>query len=269
MLPKTVVYVTFGFRPTVESESNHRVIFVVTVNTGGCRYGNLQGHQWQEIWNCDNYRFWIQAIHTHQMTPLPTIFEGLWYESCAIQTGTHSLSVGCRTDSGSWPLIGSCAWWRHQMETFSALLAICAGNSPVTGDFPTQRPVTWSFDVLFDLSLNERLIEQSWGCWIETLSRQLGRHSNGSHVQVLTLNVNSGCGCKFRVWLNVLWIVGTLQCTVGLYDGEFLLFFFKVAFINSSNSICRHRSFSSLILGMNVTAHRVVYISNLDIQFLT
>ena len=29
-------------------------------------------------------------------------------------------------------------WWRHQMETFSALLAICAGNSPVTGEFPTQ-----------------------------------------------------------------------------------------------------------------------------------
>ena len=25
----------------------------------------------------------------------------------------------------------SIAWWRHQMETFSALLAICAGNSPV------------------------------------------------------------------------------------------------------------------------------------------
>ena len=23
------------------------------------------------------------------------------------------------------------SWWRHQMETFSALLAICAGNSPV------------------------------------------------------------------------------------------------------------------------------------------
>ena len=37
------------------------------------------------------------------------------------------------------------------METFSALLAICAGNSPVTGEFPTQRPVTRSFDVFFDL----------------------------------------------------------------------------------------------------------------------
>ena len=34
--------------------------------------------------------------------------------------------------------------WRRQMETFSALLAICAGNSPVTGEFPTQRPVTRS-----------------------------------------------------------------------------------------------------------------------------
>ena len=49
------------------------------------------------------------------------------------------------------------AWWRHQMETFSALLAICAGNSPVSGDFPAQRPVTQSFDVFFDLRLNERL----------------------------------------------------------------------------------------------------------------
>ena len=37
------------------------------------------------------------------------------------------------------------------------LLAICAGNSPVPVEFPTQRPVTQSFDVLFDLRLNKRL----------------------------------------------------------------------------------------------------------------
>ena len=36
------------------------------------------------------------------------------------------------------------------METFSALLALCAGNSPVSGEFPAQRPVTRSFDVFFD-----------------------------------------------------------------------------------------------------------------------
>ena len=52
-------------------------------------------------------------------------------------------------------------WWRHQMETFSALLAICAGNSPVPGEFPTQRPLTLSFDVFFDLRPNKRLSKQS------------------------------------------------------------------------------------------------------------
>ena len=70
-------------------------------------------------------------------------------------------------------------WWRHQMEIFSALLAICAGNSPVTGEFPTQRPVTRSFDVYFDLRPNERLSKQSWGWWFETLSRSLWRHRKG------------------------------------------------------------------------------------------
>ena len=44
-------------------------------------------------------------------------------------------------------------WWRHQMGTFSALLAICAGNLPLTGEFLSQRQVTRSFDVFIDLSL--------------------------------------------------------------------------------------------------------------------
>ena len=43
------------------------------------------------------------------------------------------------------------------MEIFSALLAICAGNSPVNGEFPAQTPVTRSFDVFFDPRLNKRL----------------------------------------------------------------------------------------------------------------
>ena len=43
------------------------------------------------------------------------------------------------------------------METFTALLALCAGNSPVTGEFPTQGPVTRGFDVFYDLHLNKRV----------------------------------------------------------------------------------------------------------------
>ena len=84
------------------------------------------------------------------------------------------------------------SWWCHQMETFSALLAICAGNSPVHGEFPAQRPVTWSFDVFFDLRLKKWLSKQSWGCWFETLSLPLWRHRNvyGS----LSQNVLNICG---------------------------------------------------------------------------
>ena len=73
------------------------------------------------------------------------------------------------------------AWWRHQLETFSALLAICAGNSPVPGEFPAQRPVTRSFDVFFDLRLNKRLSKQSRGWWFQTLSHPLWRHCNGKY----------------------------------------------------------------------------------------
>ena len=73
---------------------------------------------------------------------------------------------------------GDFTWWRHQMERFSAQLAICAGNSPVPGEFPTQRPVTRSFDVYFDLRPNKRLSKQSWGWWFETLSCPLWRHRN-------------------------------------------------------------------------------------------
>ena len=43
------------------------------------------------------------------------------------------------------------------METFSAILAICVGNSQAFAEFPAQRPVTRSFDVFFDLCLNKRL----------------------------------------------------------------------------------------------------------------
>ena len=68
--------------------------------------------------------------------------------------------------------------WRHQMETFSVLLAFCAGNSPVTGEFPAQKPATRRFDVFFDQHPNVRLSKQSRGWWFETPSRPLWRHSN-------------------------------------------------------------------------------------------
>ena len=88
---------------------------------------------------------------------------------------------------GLWLWVGNCnfallcefqSWWRHQMENISAVLTICAGNSPVAGEFPAKRPVTRSFDVFFDLRLNKRLSKQSWGWWFETISHPFWRHCN-------------------------------------------------------------------------------------------
>ena len=85
----------------------------------------------------------------------------------------------CHSFWCQWYRIFITAWWRHQMEIFSALLAICAGNSPVSGEFPAQRPVTRSFNVFFDQRPNKRLSKRSWGWWFETHSPPLWRHSNG------------------------------------------------------------------------------------------
>ena len=77
--------------------------------------------------------------------------------------------------------------------TFSALPVFCAGNSPVTGEFPAQRPVTRSFDVFFDLRLNKRWSKQSWGWWFETPSRSLWRP--GKFPAQMASNAE-----KFSIW---------------------------------------------------------------------
>ena len=47
--------------------------------------------------------------------------------------------------------------WRHQMQTFSALLALCVGNSPVTSELPSQKPVKRCFDFFY-----LRLVKNGW-----------------------------------------------------------------------------------------------------------
>ena len=79
------------------------------------------------------------------------------------------------------------------METFSALLALCAGNSPVTGEFPSQRPV---MRMMFSLicALNKRWSKQSWGWLFETPSCPLWRQCNGLPPQpVLHYLFHSQC----------------------------------------------------------------------------
>ena len=86
------------------------------------------------------------------------------------------------------------SWWRHQMEIFAALVALFVGNSPVTIEFPTQRPVTRSFGVFFDLRLNKCLCRHSWGWWFETPLRSLWRHCNVCPI------LSSRCFSSCTLW---------------------------------------------------------------------
>ena len=63
------------------------------------------------------------------------------------------------------------------------------GNSSVTGEFPAQRPVTQSFDVLFDLRLNQLLSKQWKRQWFETPSLSLWRHCNAPHMWISCITV--------------------------------------------------------------------------------
>ena len=75
------------------------------------------------------------------------------------------------------------------------------------GEFPTQRPVTRSFDVFFDLRLNKRLSKQPWGWWFETLPWSLWRHCNVT-VQIRTHH------------LTYNWIVTCLTCGLVMPYGD-------------------------------------------------
>ena len=126
-------------------------------------------------------------------------------------------------------------WRRHHMETLSTLLALCARTSSVNDEFPSQRPVTRSFDVFFDLRLNKwyaghlrshrdhydvsvmstkkigfGAITEQWQRTqsrrrsFETSSRPLWRHCNSHKILVIMWNPNP----------NSLLSDGSPQCTL-------------------------------------------------------
>ena len=117
-----------------------------------------------------------KILWRHVMTSYPQI-ESRW---CWQLYRYNAVTLKGKWISLSYMTVGDkcLMWWRQQMEIFSALLALCAGNAPVTSEFPAIRPVVRSFGVFCDLRLNKRLSKQSWGWWFETASGSLWRHCN-------------------------------------------------------------------------------------------
>ena len=171
---------SYLFQLAIHSSYKSNCVFIRNHNSDGCCNGSL--HKQNSIrWDGFTARnrgiefiltavviVYPKSLKTHTQDKIPHL---LLRNNCATK-------YKMRYDKMIF-VYGAHARWRHQMETFSALLAICAGNSPVPGEFPTQRPVTRSFDVFFDLCLNTRLRKQSRGWWFETLSCPLWRHRNG------------------------------------------------------------------------------------------
>ena len=90
------------------------------------------------------------------------------------------------------------SWWRHQMEIFSALLALCVGNSPVTGEFLSQRPVTLSFDFFLICAWINR--------WVNNREAgDLRRHRAHYNVIVMITGRLQSQGTSAELWCFLYW----------------------------------------------------------------
>ena len=174
LLYSNMIVLRFILRGTVASDSDpsfctliikQRLVHMLGKITLESR---LNLSQYELYNNMVAFGYWLRLI-------IPKRFLIIFVDGPCDGTGRWNPSAG-KTRSKESYIVNT--WWRHQMETFSALLVICAENSTVIGEFPAQRPVTRSFDVFFDLRQNIRLRQQWWGWWFETLSRLLWRHCN-------------------------------------------------------------------------------------------
>ena len=71
-----------------------------------------------------------------------------WLTHCPLRT-LPNVDLVIVLSSGRKPLLEFKSWWRHQMETFYALLAICAGNSPAPVNSPHKGQ--WRGALMFSL----------------------------------------------------------------------------------------------------------------------
>ena len=108
----------------------------------------------QSVIYCNSYIMWTSY----------SLFWLLWFvdfylkQKPSTKWTSHFLNISTCYECGCINKLNSAVvpWWRHRMETFFALLALCVGNSPVTGGLPSQRQVMRSFDVWINGWVNNR-----------------------------------------------------------------------------------------------------------------
>ena len=156
----------------------------------------------------------------------------LWPQwKCWLNSGAFSLHMtrtpcqctcgkpGVESSISSYPIVST--WMVTQSTLSHSTMTSSNGNifrvtGPLCGEFtgpgefPTQRPVTRSFDVFFDLHLNKRLSKQPWGWWFETPSWSFWRQYNALSLFSLPTRTLYAWKCGIFAWNMILiWIVLT------------------------------------------------------------
>ena len=117
-------------------------------------------------------------------------------------------------------------WWRHQMETFSALLVICAGNSPGTLNFVICFDLVWingwvnireagglrryrahyDVTVMSHVSMNKRSIPSVTHPNIRHVAVQLVSADVGGKTKCLHYSINWGCAYSYSVLIQFYFV---------------------------------------------------------------
>ena len=121
--------------------------------------------------------------------------DGWWPSDTRVQDiWSQSTDLDCLKYSSFSTWSVNISWWRHQMETFSALLALCAENSPVPGEFPTHKG-QWRGALMFTLT---------WARikgWVNNGEPGDFRRYRGHYDVTVMFNFLQHCECQ--VWSKV------------------------------------------------------------------
>ena len=132
---------------------------------------------WKDIMVTSWHRNMLRGRPTDHLWGNPSATSGFPSQR-ASNVWSHQVGGGTESHHAD---VTTCVMTSSNGNIFRVTDPLC-GEFTGPGEFPTQRPVTRSFDVYFDLRLNKRLCKQSWGWWFETLLCPLWRHSNGKCV---------------------------------------------------------------------------------------
>ena len=142
------------------------------------------------------------------------------------------------------------SWWRHQIEMFSASLALCEWNPKVTIGFLSQSQWCGTLIYFFYLRLNKQWSKQSRRRWFETHDA----HYDATVVWWTDPSLKVGHACVIASTLSLFYaIVITYPCPnlisilILLISGPWMLWSWK------SYSVTYHGSYQSEIVANGST----------------